>query len=373
MDESLKRRILVGIILLLMVSIIAYFYFYRGSPRNFIEVEGLYNSDHQLISHGFNSIVGGIEGVKYLKFRINVENRDKVPLTIYVSKLTPKEIEIVKPNEKYSIISGGTGRWITGFVDIEPYEGVIQDFCATVISEEILFLRPASKIEGCIAIKIDKSQLTSDFEIQLDSGSENNVLNPGCTESWVCSDYGTCVNSAEKRTCADINNCGTEISKPIESRICTISNPLCIENWECGSWSSCTSGFISRICNDKNNCGSMKTIPTLKQICSSQTDGTSLTGTIDTTLETNPIIEPQVNPNPTFTTNAINGNYKSSEVWIMIDGRKYYYYGYSSYHCLTSNVIVRTPESYPVCTRDGYEITQRVYLQIVNYGLIFKP
>jgi len=305
MDQKIKQKILVSVILVLIISIILYFVFIRGTPRQFIEIEGLYNSEHILISHGLQSVVGGVEGVKYVKLKISVENRDKVPLNLYIKNMTPKEIDLAKSNIKYSVISGGYVSWITDFIDVESYEGIIQDFCATVESEEIPFLRSSSQIYGCVSLKIDKAQLTEDFDIQLDSGTGISSINPGCNESWVCSDWSSCTNSAQKRTCADKNSCETEISKPIEEKICS--------NEELPSSS-----------------------------------------------------------NPIFATNS-NGDYKDESVWITIDGRKYYYGGYSSYQCLSENIILKTSEGYSVCTRPSYEITRRVYIQQGNFGLIFKP
>ena len=304
MDENIKRRILVVIVLLLIGSIIAYFYIYRGYSRNFIELEGLYDSNHKLISHGFQSVVGGVEGVKYVRFTINVENGDQVPLNLYIVNMTPSEIEAAVPTEKYNIYSGGMARWTTGFIDIEPYQGVIQDFCATVNSDPIPFLRPGSSVKGCLSLKIDESVLNSDFDIQIDSGTGNNILNPGCNETWVCSDWDMCSSGGQKRNCADLNKCGTTLLKPLEEQICI---------------------------------------------------------TPEQSLE-----------NATFTTNS-DGNYKNSNVWVMLNDRKYFYNGYSTYQCLDKDIITHTNEGFPICTKEGYEITRRIYIQQGGYGLIFKP
>jgi PGF-pre-PGF domain-containing protein len=44
---------------------------------------------------------------------------------------------------------------------------------------------------------------------------------PTCTESWSCTDWSSCANSQQTRTCTDSNNCGTTSSKPAESQSCT--------------------------------------------------------------------------------------------------------------------------------------------------------
>ncbi|OGF73656.1 hypothetical protein A3J56_00110 [Candidatus Giovannonibacteria bacterium RIFCSPHIGHO2_02_FULL_46_20] len=42
-----------------------------------------------------------------------------------------------------------------------------------------------------------------------------------CTESWSCGGWSSCINSAQTRTCADANNCGTTNSKPPLNQSCT--------------------------------------------------------------------------------------------------------------------------------------------------------
>ena len=43
-----------------------------------------------------------------------------------------------------------------------------------------------------------------------------------CTESWICTDWTECSNYVQKRVCADVNRCGTNSSKPVESQDCTM-------------------------------------------------------------------------------------------------------------------------------------------------------
>lgn len=51
----------------------------------------------------------------------------------------------------------------------------------------------------------------------------------GCTESWICTDWNECSNSLQKRVCADVNRCGTNTSKPIETQSC-VTPKICQEN-----------------------------------------------------------------------------------------------------------------------------------------------
>jgi len=43
-----------------------------------------------------------------------------------------------------------------------------------------------------------------------------------CNEKWECSEWGTCINGTQIRTCDDINECGTLKDKPEENRACTV-------------------------------------------------------------------------------------------------------------------------------------------------------
>jgi len=45
----------------------------------------------------------------------------------------------------------------------------------------------------------------------------------GCTESWTCTDWSTCVSSLQTRTCTDSNACGTTATKPAVSQACTVT------------------------------------------------------------------------------------------------------------------------------------------------------
>lgn len=41
-----------------------------------------------------------------------------------------------------------------------------------------------------------------------------------CTPNWTCSGWSDCSQGRQTRGCADLNNCGTESNKPIESQVC---------------------------------------------------------------------------------------------------------------------------------------------------------
>lgn len=43
-----------------------------------------------------------------------------------------------------------------------------------------------------------------------------------CIEDWFCSTWGDCITSSQIRTCSDLNFCGTQVDKPIETQNCIV-------------------------------------------------------------------------------------------------------------------------------------------------------
>jgi hypothetical protein len=42
-----------------------------------------------------------------------------------------------------------------------------------------------------------------------------------CTERWLCTDWILCSNGLQNRTCEDMNKCGSELYRPMESQPCS--------------------------------------------------------------------------------------------------------------------------------------------------------
>jgi hypothetical protein len=58
------------------------------------------------------------------------------------------------------------------------------------------------------------------------------------------------------------------------------STTSCIENWECSEWSTCINSIQTRTCSDSRNCGTTRLKPVLERNCSEEEQGvTSLNGT----------------------------------------------------------------------------------------------
>lgn len=72
-------------------------------------------------------------------------------------------------------------------------------------------------------------ELDSDFDgfldliLEFNGGDENKLfLQYKCIESWICSDWGLCVNGVQSRVCSDENFCETEKFKPELTKVCSV-------------------------------------------------------------------------------------------------------------------------------------------------------
>jgi len=84
-----------------------------------------------------------------------------------------------------------------------------------------------------------------------------------CEEDWECGEWGECIDGIQNRTCNDLNECGTELNKPVESQTCEV---ICEEDWVC-SWTQCSEGdefSYAYDCVDLNDCGTEGEKPTQK-------------------------------------------------------------------------------------------------------------
>ncbi len=84
-----------------------------------------------------------------------------------------------------------------------------------------------------------------------------------CIANWSCSDWGSCIDNNQTRTCTDLNSCNNTLSKPAEIQTCTEEAPAaCVPNWHC-QWGACgQDGFKYYTCEDLNDCGTSEGKPT---------------------------------------------------------------------------------------------------------------
>jgi hypothetical protein len=87
------------------------------------------------------------------------------------------------------------------------------------------------------------------------SGSSGGWSPPACTESWECTDWSAeCVDFEYERTCTDINECGTEKTKPAERIACALApdeTPAVPQDTICTSGDTKCSGSNVVECNSE--------------------------------------------------------------------------------------------------------------------------
>lgn len=233
--------------------------------------------------------------MQFITLGININNIGKDPVTATLEEFTPPQTNIIGLTPHIIILPKQKGIIVTGLINIEPYEGKIQDFCATVKLTSVKpNIKPTFK-SACLGVDIKPNSASID-----DLSSSNNAnVNLGCTESWSCSRWGLCT-TVQTRKCVDVNQCGTNNNRPQE----TIS---CI--------------------------------------------------------------------GPNFETNAVNGRYGVDGVTITVNGINYGYAGGATFKCSSADasIIMNTPEGIPICSRKGYPISERVYVQNSQVGtFLFK-
>lgn len=87
-----------------------------------------------------------------------------------------------------------------------------------------ILINDNSTKEGFVSYEAEASSL-SYFAIAV---KEPSLLGAGalpsetCSESWECSDWGSCAEGKETRACNDINSCNTISNKPSDSRDCIV-------------------------------------------------------------------------------------------------------------------------------------------------------
>ncbi len=52
------------------------------------------------------------------------------------------------------------------------------------------------------------------------SATTGTAAPPVCNENWICEPWTECINGQQTRTCTDLNNCGSSVYKPDETRAC---------------------------------------------------------------------------------------------------------------------------------------------------------
>ncbi len=90
-----------------------------------------------------------------------------------------------------------------------------------------------------------------------------------CAENWNCTNWTNLADECGTKNCVDLNNCGTNFTKPDEEISCIESPPLtgCFPDWDCSDFGKCADGIKERVCSDLNNCGDDSAKPSETSDC----------------------------------------------------------------------------------------------------------
>ncbi len=80
-----------------------------------------------------------------------------------------------------------------------------------------------------------------------------------CRSNWNCTEWTSCINSWQNRTCLDMNRCDANESTTRETKRCLPSGGIgaqrtCEYQWSCGPFGSCIGNFRTRTCTQTDDC-----------------------------------------------------------------------------------------------------------------------
>jgi len=216
--------IIAGILVLFSIGVFAYMYYGLGYGQDTFLTVHYYGADQKeiFLSKGL-SVVGGLGGVEYISFDINVDNTGEVPLELRIDEASPFQLDSAVPTTTLTLAVGESDKWTSSLIDVSPFEGKTQIFSVLVKGTYTYAGRTYTlNKEGSISLSIQPDPLGGfDVNVILTGGSDDDDVDPTCTESWTCGEWGICTNNQQMRECVDANSCGTTTNMPDIVRGCS--------------------------------------------------------------------------------------------------------------------------------------------------------
>jgi hypothetical protein len=234
---------------------------------------------------------------------VKVDKVGAVELTFSANDVESAELKTITLTSTLSVACppGVFGEPLTNEKSINENQGL-----KTCISNKNL--KPGSVYEGVAEVSY---KLKGGSEVHISKIKFLGNVEDTCKENWKCTKSGSCTNGIQNYNCIDLNNCGTELEKPVEQRSCCSvascrKNPetniqynqycdvgnqlwadcqldsrcdlidgickndakicpsacvtyrgselLCNGGWTCGEWSPCINNLKSQTCNTNPNC-----------------------------------------------------------------------------------------------------------------------
>jgi len=128
--------LILAVVGILAVSLIAIL----GTKKTqgvFLEIDSYYDAQkNKIIVPKSFSIVNGVPGVNFIKMRINVLNKDDIPIDFFVKSIRPEMVSSII-GATITVEPEQNGSFVTGFIDVTPYQGATQKFCVMIASRPI--------------------------------------------------------------------------------------------------------------------------------------------------------------------------------------------------------------------------------------------
>lgn len=169
----MKTVLLLSIVLVIMIltAVGVYYYITAIKVKPALSIVGYYDENKQLISGKSQSVVNGVEGIRYVVFSLLVTNKDKVALDFKITDASPQEFKASLPlNQVSSANAGDSVTWKSGLIDISQFENTTKEFCFTSLGSSIA--RTSQSKISCINITVSPNPVAS-FDIILQSESNN--------------------------------------------------------------------------------------------------------------------------------------------------------------------------------------------------------
>ena len=125
MKKATKKYMFIAgaILVILLAAIGVYMLFIRDTEKPMLSVYKYYDKDGIEIPLKQQSVVGGVEGVYYIEFMVNVKNEDTIPLNFEITSSSPPSFTTTLASaEIKSIESEASDFWITEKLEIPPFE-----------------------------------------------------------------------------------------------------------------------------------------------------------------------------------------------------------------------------------------------------------
>lgn len=171
---KINKGIIIGVGCLILFAIAAFIFYYwifqgvYNKPA--LGIDGYYDENRDQIDIE-QAVVGGIEGVQYITFRVTATNEDTVPLTFEIINATPYELQDVLPMfEQETVEVDETASWLSDLVDVEPFIGMNQEFTVTVLATS--GARKDTERTFNIFVQVDEDP-EAGFSIDITQGESN--------------------------------------------------------------------------------------------------------------------------------------------------------------------------------------------------------